>query len=625
MVRAGPSAYDAAGTGKAIDMRGTLRRILCGLVFGALACGGVAAAADLRILVPLYAYPAWWDAAHYVWDDVAAAGSRVPITAIINPDNGPAGAPPNRDFVIGMTALRQAGVTMIGYVYTSYGARTLAAVKADIDLYSSSYGVQGIFLDEVSTSSGQLAYYAELYAYIKAKPNLPIVITNPGTRTPETHVARPVTDTTVIFEDGTGWAGYVPDAYVARYPASRFAVLLHDIATPAAMRASVDLAVRRNVGYVYATNDGLPDPWDSLPSYWTDLVACVSAYRTAAGSPGQLAFTAGSFAADESAGTVTAFVGRVGGSTGAASVFYSTADGTALAGQDYVAGGGALAWADGDSSAKPVVVRLVDDVLSEGAETVGLHLFTPVGAVLGAQKSATVAIAANDAAVTDLVIHDLTPSPSAPAMGQSFSAYVTVRNNGSAAADGGYVDVWAHRTGALAAGERGNRNAAVGTVGAGQSKVVPVTGLVAPSTPGACTLRALVDSLNQLTETNEVNNEAARAYTTTELRPDFAIGAIAASYTRGTILLTVDVRNLGAVAGDAGVAQILPDAATNPALVQYLWIGPVPAGQTVRRTWAMPGVLAAGMHFVWGKADCYGLTAEQDENNNASAAVFYSR
>lgn len=247
--------------------------LLCGVLVGG------AAGADVRVLLPLYAYPTWWDAASYVWDDVAAAGSRAPITAIINPNNGPDGGPPNADFVIGMNALRAGGVGMIGYVHTSYGARSAAEVKADIDLYSAYYGVGGIFLDEVSTATNKLAYYADLYAYIKGRTNLPLVVTNPGTKTPEVYLSFPATDTSVIFEDGEGWTTYVPDAYVARYPARCFATLLHDIATAESMRTNVDLAVRRNVGWIYVTDDTLDDPWDTLPSYWAELVDYVADYR----------------------------------------------------------------------------------------------------------------------------------------------------------------------------------------------------------------------------------------------------------------------------------------------------------------------------------------------------------
>ncbi len=46
------------------------------------------ASSNLNILLPLYSYPNWHSSS-YLWDDVATANAKVPITAIINPHNGP--------------------------------------------------------------------------------------------------------------------------------------------------------------------------------------------------------------------------------------------------------------------------------------------------------------------------------------------------------------------------------------------------------------------------------------------------------------------------------------------------------------------------------------------------------
>jgi hypothetical protein len=251
-----------------------------------------ARAGDLQILFPLYSYPNWYQPASYIWDDVAAAASTVPITAIINPNNGPDGGAPNSDYVHGMGDLAAGGVTMIGYVYTSYGnttLRPLADIKTDIDLYDQFYtGVSGIFLDEVSSDSADVAYYQAIYDYIQAKPNLTKVFANPGTNTDEGYISGPAADTTVIFENTSGWSGYVPDSYVVNYSNQKFAGLFLNIPTVAGMEAAVDLAVERNIGYVFATNDTTPNPFNSLPSYWADEVAYVASVP----EPSALAFCA---------------------------------------------------------------------------------------------------------------------------------------------------------------------------------------------------------------------------------------------------------------------------------------------------------------------------------------------
>jgi hypothetical protein len=38
------------------------------------------------------------------------------------------------------------------------------------------------------------------------------------------------------------------------------------------MRLHIDRAVARNIGYVYVTDDVLNNPWNTLPTYWTDEV-----------------------------------------------------------------------------------------------------------------------------------------------------------------------------------------------------------------------------------------------------------------------------------------------------------------------------------------------------------------
>jgi hypothetical protein len=233
-----------------------------------------AQAADLRMLVPLYSYPNWYDPPNYIWDDIAAAATNIPITAIINPNDGPNGGPPNGDYVVGLDTLRSNGVTMLGYVYTSYGVRPLTNVFPDVDLYDQHFDIDGIFVDEAASGTNQLDYYQALYDYIKSRTNLhaATVVINPGTTADEGYLTRPACDTAVIFENDTGWPGYTTDTYVANYPSARFAALFYDAPNAGAMRTNIDLAVQRNITFVYSTDDNGDNPWDELPTYWLDEV-----------------------------------------------------------------------------------------------------------------------------------------------------------------------------------------------------------------------------------------------------------------------------------------------------------------------------------------------------------------
>ncbi|MEN3010982.1 MAG: spherulation-specific family 4 protein [Candidatus Bipolaricaulaceae bacterium] len=226
-----------------------------------------------KILLPLYIYPMWWlGEPGYQWPRVARAAAQAEIWAIINPASGP-GGPPNADYQRGLTDLKNAGVTMLGYVWTAYGAKPLADVKAEVDVYAehfAAYGVQGIFYDGVNSSAAWLAYYQELYAYAKAK-GFRWVVLNPGTTIDEAYLAQGVGDIIVVFEDNyTNFLAHVFPDYVRRYPKERFAVLLWGV--PSLSAAEEVLLRIPFAAFVHCTDDVPPNEWDTLPTYWEGWV-----------------------------------------------------------------------------------------------------------------------------------------------------------------------------------------------------------------------------------------------------------------------------------------------------------------------------------------------------------------
>ena len=85
---------------------------------------------------------------------------------------------------------------------------------------------------------------------------------------------------------------------------------------------------------------------------------------------------------EEGAGAAVDFAVRLGlAATQTVTVSYATADGTALAGQDYTAASGTLTFAAGESS-KTVSVAVLDDAHDEGEETFTLRLSNVSGAWL---------------------------------------------------------------------------------------------------------------------------------------------------------------------------------------------------------------------------------------------------
>jgi hypothetical protein len=243
--------------------------------------GAVPCVFALGILVPAYFYPT--SGGH--WNSLNQAADRVPLVAIVNPNNGPSTSI-NSNYTSAINALRNAGGRVIGYVYSSYTARPLTEVKADIDRYLAFYTIDGFFVDEMTndTDAAHLAYYEELHQYIKAKRSSYLLVGNPGINTAASYLLRPTVDALVTFESNTGYPAYVPDPWTQAQPATAFGHLCYDVATPDLMTNYVQLAVARNVGYIYVTGDRGSNPWDTLPSYWFAEVGLVEAINRQAAS-----------------------------------------------------------------------------------------------------------------------------------------------------------------------------------------------------------------------------------------------------------------------------------------------------------------------------------------------------
>lgn len=240
-------------------------RLTAALLMTAAVGSGVARA-DLTAIVPAYFYPSPGSA----WDDMNTAAARIPVTAIMNPFNGP-GNSLDGNYVNAVDSLRAAGGKVIGYVRTNYGSEPSAVVKANIDKYVNWYNIDGIFFDEMTNTgtAGTLNYYEDIYNYAKAINPTWEVMGNPGINTTESYLTRPVADSLLVFESqGSSYPGNTPSSWNANYDPSQLGHLVHSAPNEADMLNYLDLAVQRNAGQVYITNDVLNNPWDTLPTYW---------------------------------------------------------------------------------------------------------------------------------------------------------------------------------------------------------------------------------------------------------------------------------------------------------------------------------------------------------------------
>ena len=227
-------------------------------------------ATPLRLAIPAYAWPG--DPAWSAFVDGAAARDGL---VVANPNSGP-GAGSDPVYVAAIAAAQARGVRVLGYVHTSYGLRAAADVDQEVSAWYGWYGVDGIFFDEVSDAAG-CASTADWYAARAAVANGvdadgdAFIAYNPGTDSCETWMEQ--ADLLVLFEDTAAVVrGWAPPAWTARWPAERFWLLAHT-ATAADLAALLDEARTHNIGWIYVTDDVLPNPWDAAPAWWDDEIA----------------------------------------------------------------------------------------------------------------------------------------------------------------------------------------------------------------------------------------------------------------------------------------------------------------------------------------------------------------
>jgi hypothetical protein len=219
------------------------------------------------VIIPLYSYPG------SSWNAIIQQKTTypsVPITVIVNPSSGP-GASKDPNYVTWINNLRSAGINVLGYVYTSYAARSASSVVADINTYKAWYGVNGIFLDEMSNVVGHESYYSALTGYAHSL-GLSTVVGNPGTTVPGSYIGA--VDVIVIYENAGIPSASALGSSTMGLSKSGFATMSYGVSS---LTSSSVSAVAAYAGYVFITDQGMPNPYSSLPSYFATLVSDLKA------------------------------------------------------------------------------------------------------------------------------------------------------------------------------------------------------------------------------------------------------------------------------------------------------------------------------------------------------------
>jgi hypothetical protein len=246
--------------------------VYIGLLVGGLTLGFSAiprtthaANSSVGIVIPLYTYPT-----DGTWNAVIQAKQaypNVPFIAVINPNSGP-GSSQDSNYVQGIKNLQVAGIIVLGYVDTAYGGDSISSVEANVNLYNTWYGVNGIMFDDMTNQPGYESYYSTLSNYVHSLIPGSLTVGNPGTSVPTSYIGT--LDVLCVYES----TGYPSISFITYpgYSPSNFATVVID----APLDTSFLDSLSGVVSWVYVTNANLPNPYDVLPSYFTTEVATLS-------------------------------------------------------------------------------------------------------------------------------------------------------------------------------------------------------------------------------------------------------------------------------------------------------------------------------------------------------------
>ena len=224
-----------------------------------LASQAASAGTCLDITVPAYFYPFPTGSS---WD-MALASRPPPAGMIVNPASGPGtSVDPNYRKVIHEAQFSYPYVTILGYVDTDYGKRSISQVESDVAAWVKFYRPNAIFFDRVMATSSFYSYYETLSNYVAV--NVGRVFLNPGVYPGDERFMQLNSGTVkVVTCENTyaACAAVTPPSWASKY--SNQIYIMHNTVSSDRQNAA-NLAASRNVKGVYITDQ----PYNALPSYW---------------------------------------------------------------------------------------------------------------------------------------------------------------------------------------------------------------------------------------------------------------------------------------------------------------------------------------------------------------------
>jgi len=198
------------------------------------------------------------------------ASSPRPLVLVVNPGSGP-GAAPDPEYRRAIARAQAAGSRVLGYVPTTWGARPVADVEADVERYRTWYSVDGVFFDEAASDEAHIGHYRALVDHARAK-GAAFVVLNPGLVPARGYFD--IADVVVTFEGPI--AAYRTHRPPDDIEAERSAHLVYGASREQALRALSSTPTAR---YVYLTSGTLPHPWGTVPDYFAQELSALEGCR----------------------------------------------------------------------------------------------------------------------------------------------------------------------------------------------------------------------------------------------------------------------------------------------------------------------------------------------------------
>ena len=217
------------------------------------------------------AVPAYFDPPSPEWQRLIAGAPAVGMI-VFTPESGP-GTAADPAYTQVIAQAQAAGIVMVGYVATSYGARPEADVIADINHYYDFYTLSGIYFAEGPMDNDCTAMepmYHRMADAVRARDAQAYLAV--GTRFCPTYI----TFFDMMVQFARNWpeyqTDYAPPSWMPANSPQRFVHFVHSV-PPSDASAALSRAVANGAGWVFITDQSDPNPWSVLPSYFSEELA----------------------------------------------------------------------------------------------------------------------------------------------------------------------------------------------------------------------------------------------------------------------------------------------------------------------------------------------------------------